>query len=236
VVNQTFRPFLPKIALAEQRHKELLQAFLKKRHQAKESFKESAGLAALERELKQARAAANTARTRSPEHTRSPKEQPRAHSQSVVARPGGPAAPSPRDGPRFQGAVKVLADVKTKHQRALYSLCLDIETRFLGKERKDLDLAEALLIYTKNQFLRELKRTMNEDEGRTLKYQMIKMAQTFEDLLGRLVVDWGDYGETRLQGILDEHYKQQFEWEEQAEKVLAKAAAKKAKKAKEKEE
>lgn len=67
VVNQTLKPYLPRIPLAEQRHKELLQSFLKKRQQAKEAFKESAGLAALERELKQARAATNQARARSPE-------------------------------------------------------------------------------------------------------------------------------------------------------------------------
>lgn len=101
-----------------------------------------------------------------------------------------------------------LAGVKAKYQSALYNLLLDVETRFLGKERKELDLAEALLIFTRNQFLRELKRTMNEDEGRTLKYQMIKMAETFTDILNRLNIEWSDYGETRLQDILDDYYKQ----------------------------
>ena len=100
------------------------------------------------------------------------------------------------------------AAVKAKYQSALYNLLLDVETRFLGKERKELDLAEALLIFTRNQFLRELKRTMNEDEGRTLKYQMVKMAEIFKDILNRLNIEWSDYMETRLQDILDDYYKQ----------------------------
>lgn len=57
VVSQTLKPYLPKIPLAEQRHKEVLQNFLKKRQQAKESFKESAGLATLEREFRKAKTA-----------------------------------------------------------------------------------------------------------------------------------------------------------------------------------
>ena len=49
VINQTLKPFLPKIPLAEQRHTELLQSFLKKRQQTKARVKESAGVGALER-------------------------------------------------------------------------------------------------------------------------------------------------------------------------------------------
>ena len=129
-----------------------------------------------------------------------------------------------------------MAAAKTKYQKALYTLYLDIETRFLGQERKEVDLAESVLIFTKNQFLRELKRTMNEDEGLTLKYQLIKMSQIFTDILHRLDLEWSDYGKTRLQTILDDYYKQQIEWEEQAEKVLAAKKEKKAKEKKEKEE
>ncbi len=77
----------------------------------------------------------------------------------------------------------------------------------MGKERKELDLAESAMIYTKNQFLRELRRLMDEDECCTLKYQVIKMAHTFKDAVNRLHIEWSDYGNTRLKAMLDDHYK-----------------------------
>lgn len=43
-------------------------------------------------------------------------------------------------------------------QAKLYDLYMDIETRFLAKECAQVDLAEALAIYSKNQFLREFIR------------------------------------------------------------------------------
>lgn len=40
----------------------------------------------------------------------------------------------------------------------------------MAEESKQVDLAESLYVYIKNQFLRELKRLMCEDEAKTLKY------------------------------------------------------------------
>merc|ERR1711935_1122671 len=87
------------------------------------------------------------------------------------------------------------------------------------------DLAESAMIYTKNQFLRELRRIMDDDECCTLKYQVIKMAHTFKDAVNRLHIEWSDYGNTRLKVMLDDHYKLQIEQEEKEtvamEKILA---------------
>ena len=46
---------------------------------------------------------------------------------------------------------------------------IDIEKRFLRKENREVDKAESLVLYTRNQFLRELKRMMDDDETLTFK-------------------------------------------------------------------
>ena len=67
---------------------------------------------------------------------------------------------------------------------------MDIETRFLAKECTQVDLAEALAIYSKNQFLREFIRIICQDEARTLKYQMLSMAKMGEQCHAVLKKEW----------------------------------------------
>ena len=63
-----------------------------------------------------------------------------------------------------------------EYQKKLYDVYLEIENDKLQNLGKKVDLAESLSIYSKNQFLRELKRIMSDDEARTLKYQMKNIA------------------------------------------------------------
>jgi hypothetical protein len=52
VMNQSLRPFLPKIASAESNYKVAMDKFLTKRMAMKEQVKESAGLGNIERQVK----------------------------------------------------------------------------------------------------------------------------------------------------------------------------------------
>jgi hypothetical protein len=51
-MNQSLRPFLPKITSAESNYKEAMDKFLTKRNAMKEQVKESAGLGNIERQVK----------------------------------------------------------------------------------------------------------------------------------------------------------------------------------------
>jgi len=52
----------------------------------------------------------------------------------------------------------------------LYNIFVDIEKKFMKKECKEVDQAECLVLYTRNQFLREFRRLMDTDECLTLKF------------------------------------------------------------------
>ena len=43
----------------------------------------------------------------------------------------------------------------------------------MRNECKEVDRAEGLVLYTRNQFIREFQRVMEADESKTLKYQMV---------------------------------------------------------------
>ena len=47
---------------------------------------------------------------------------------------------------------------------------VNIETRYMVNESRVVDEAEGLAKHTKNEFMREFRRTMDKDEARTLKY------------------------------------------------------------------
>ena len=83
----------------------------------------------------------------------------------------------------------------------LYKLYVDIEQRFMKSECKHLDDAECLLLYTREQFLNEFKRTMDGDECRTLKYQLIEVSKLYKDNLNRLNVEWSDFADMRLKKL-----------------------------------
>ena len=51
VINQSMKPFLPKIQKAESNYLQLHEAYLQKRKNLKEEVKDNAGLGALERKL-----------------------------------------------------------------------------------------------------------------------------------------------------------------------------------------
>lgn len=49
---------------------------------------------------------------------------------------------------------------------------------------------------------------MNDDEARTLNYQLCTMAETHRDILGRMLIEWQDFKDNRLNEILQDYYKQ----------------------------
>ena len=67
---------------------------------------------------------------------------------------------------------------------------VDIETTKLANESKRVDLAETLYIYSKNQFLRELKRLICDDEAKTLRYQLWSMSDMTSRSLDELSTHW----------------------------------------------
>ena len=58
---------------------------------------------------------------------------------------------------------------------------------------KEFDLAEGMLYYTRNQFIREFQRVMDKDESKTLKYQMLKVSGVFNKNLNRLNCEWSNF-------------------------------------------
>lgn len=92
---------------------------------------------------------------------------------------------------------------------ALYNLFVSIEKNFMSNECREVDKAESLAIYTKNQFLREFQRLMDQDESKTLKYQMIRVATTFVERLDKLSEESKTYATKTLPKIRDKHYTQE---------------------------
>lgn len=64
-----------------------------------------------------------------------------------------------------------------------------------------VDEAEALYLFTRNQFSRELQRMMNKDEARTLKFQMLTLALRAKDCLNRLNCEWSEFADVRLKSV-----------------------------------
>lgn len=53
----------------------------------------------------------------------------------------------------------------------MYNLYLDIERSVdMRYETKSMDKAESFMLYTRNQFIRELRNTFDLNESKTLKY------------------------------------------------------------------
>lgn len=81
----------------------------------------------------------------------------------------------------------------------------NIEKTVIAKEAKEVEITENTLAFTKNQFLRELQRSMNDDEAQTLKNQLINVSRTHLDNLNRLNVEWSDFADIRLMDIERTH-------------------------------
>jgi hypothetical protein len=95
-----------------------------------------------------------------------------------------------------------LATTDREIKRRRYRLITDIEKRLMVPDCKEVDEAEALYIYTRNQFSRELQRLMNTDEARTLRFQMLTLARLAKDCLNRLNCEWSEFADVRLRSIL----------------------------------
>lgn len=72
----------------------------------------------------------------------------------------------------------------------MFDLFVEIETTKLANDSKQVDLAEALYIYSKNQFLRELRRLTCDDEAKTLRYQLWSMSDMNARSLDELGTHW----------------------------------------------
>lgn len=84
-------------------------------------------------------------------------------------------------------------EIEQKYLSELYTVYTDIETKILAKQKRVLEKSESLVLYTRNQFLRELQRMMNEDEALTLKYQMIDTAKLFSHNLNFINLEWDHF-------------------------------------------
>jgi hypothetical protein len=52
-------------------------------------------------------------------------------------------------------------ETEQKYLSELYTIYTVIETRYLAKQKRVVEKSESLVLYTRNQFLRELKRMMD---------------------------------------------------------------------------
>ena len=68
----------------------------------------------------------------------------------------------------------------------------------MKKESKIVDKSESLVLFTKNQFVRQFQKVMNDDESLTLKFQMINVATVFKNCLNRLNCEWSDFVDVKL--------------------------------------
>ena len=76
----------------------------------------------------------------------------------------------------------------------------------MKSEVKQVDKAESLLFYTRNQFIREFQRVMDKDESKTLKYQMLKVSGVFNKNLNRLNCEWSNFVDQNLFDIKSKYY------------------------------
>ena len=66
----------------------------------------------------------------------------------------------------------------------------------MKKESKDVERSEILHLYSRNQFIREFQRTIETDESRTLKYQMVDCSSTINKGHRKLRKEWQKYKQT----------------------------------------
>lgn len=83
----------------------------------------------------------------------------------------------------------------------LYNQLIGIEERHMQKECRQLDEAESIYVYTRNQFSRETKRLLDHDEALTFKYKMIQLAKISKDCFNRLNCEWSEFADIRLKDI-----------------------------------
>jgi hypothetical protein len=162
-----------------------MDKFLSKRNAMKEEAKEAAGIGHLERQVKKSSNIFDDSPTNSPPRRIDPLKREKMQSE---------------DYKREQ-------KLKQQYLSKLYTLLMDIETRFMKPEAKQLDQAESLLYFTRNQFIREFQRVMDKDESKTLKYQMLKVAGVFNKNLNRLNCEWSNFVDRDLMDILKKHYR-----------------------------
>lgn len=67
-------------------------------------------------------------------------------------------------------SAKEFQELRKKYDTKHYNLLIDIERRCMKKDTRHIDKSESLLMFTKNQFVREFQRIIDKDESLTLKY------------------------------------------------------------------
>ena len=65
---------------------------------------------------------------------------------------------------------KEFGELRKRYDTKHYDLLIDIERRCMRKDTRHIDRSESLLMFTKNQFVREFERIIDKDEALTLKY------------------------------------------------------------------
>ena len=130
VINQSMKPFLPKIQKAESNYLQLHEAYLQKRKNLKEEVKDNAGLGALERKLDKQQQLIDAAAT------------PSFFSFSF-------GFESQDDNERKMSA-KEFQELKKRYDTKHYNLLIDIERRCMKKDTRHIDKSESLLMFTKN--------------------------------------------------------------------------------------
>ena len=88
---------------------------------------------------------------------------------------------------------------------------VNIESRYMVNECKEANQAAGMALYTKNQFLREVRRQLDKDEAKTLKYQLFEISKLFEDNLNRLNCEWRDFSGPRLSKIKKNYTKNEVQ-------------------------
>jgi hypothetical protein len=71
-----------------------------------------------------------------------------------------------------------------QYYNAMYQLYIDIEkSKEMSNDNKDVEKCESFKVYTRNQFYRQFRGIMENDESKTLKYQMIYVAGIMDENL-----------------------------------------------------
>lgn len=69
----------------------------------------------------------------------------------------------------------------------MYSLYLDIEkSKEMSSDNREVEKSESFKLYTRNQFYRQFRSLMENDESKTLKYQMIYVGKIWDENLLRM--------------------------------------------------
>ena len=133
-------PFVPKIQEAEKNKLAHQQRFLANREEALEKVKGYSGLKSIERSFIE---------TADPMIT-SPRGNRMNKSYHQTDRFGNDHL-----------NMSMQDELEQKYLDELYTIYTDIETKILSKQKRVVEKSQSLVLYTRNQFLRELKRMMN---------------------------------------------------------------------------